>query len=104
MNDSVVCSSSRIRRRVSLVKPVGPGAAPLRARRQIREQECGLEVWGLECLAMRGLVPGRVIRGWFGSRSSFRVFSFPGANAVAVRACRAADSSHWWMSWHALLA
>ena len=55
-------------------------------------------------MAMRGLVPGRVIRGWFGSRSSFRVFSFPGANAVAVRACRAADSSPWWMSWHALLA
>ena len=42
----------------------GPRCCSFAGPPQICEQERGLEVWGLECLAMRGLVPGRLIRGW----------------------------------------
>ena len=93
----VVPSSSSTNRRVSAVRPVGPGAAPLRALLKLASDKVG---W-------RSGIGGWLGRGWcsgcwygsggrrLGSRSSCSVLSSPGAKAAAVSAWRAVESSPW---------
>ena len=94
----VMLSSSKISLKVSAVRPEGPGAAPLRARRTLA-RFVGLAGWNWRTCSGIGWY------GWAGrragSRSSCKVASLWGAKDPAVSACRAAGSSPWWTSWRA---
>ena len=100
----VILSSSKISLKVSAVRPEGPGAAPLRARRTLARRVAAGRLVGLAGWNWR-TCSGIGWYGWAGrragSRSSCKVASVWGAKGPAVSACRAADSSPWWTSWRA---
>ena len=100
----VMLSSSKISLKVSAVRPEGPGAAPLRARRTLARRVAAGRLVGLAGWNWR-TCSGIGWYGWAGrragSRSSCKVASVWGAKGPAVSAYRAADSSPWWTSWRA---
>lgn len=103
----VASSSSRTSRRVSLVRPDGPGAAP-----RLDFRRLWTIVWAGNWIGWSGwklLTSG--LRGWYGSgglragsRSSSKVPCVPGAVGPAVNACLAADNSPICTRWRARCA
>ena len=103
----VASSSSRTSRRVSLVRPDGPGAAP-----RLDFRRLWTIVWAGNWIGWSGwklLTSG--LRGWYGSgglragsRSSSKVPCVPGAVGPAVNACLAADNSPSCTRWRARCA
>lgn len=99
----VMLSSSKISLKVSAVRPEGPGAAPLRARRTLARRVAAGRLVGLAGWNWR-TCSGIGWCGWAGRRAGSRSSckdSVWGAKGPAVSACRAADSSPWWTSWRA---
>ena len=101
---AVLVSSSKSNRSVSVVRPEGPGAAPLRARRRLRRiMVMGMSAGRSGSNAMTSGASGPY-SSWgrrTGSRSSSKVCWVPGAKGPAVSACRAADSSPRWTRYRA---
>ena len=89
-------SSSRRMRRVSVVRPDGPGAAPLRPflrfmRMRSSGRSTGWSGWNSLSEGCRGAYGALGRRA--GSWSSRKVSAVPGARGPAVKACLAAESS-----------
>ena len=89
-------SSSRRMRRVFVVRPDGPGAAPLRPflrfmRMRSSGRSTGWSGWNSLSEGCRGAYGA--LRRRAGSWSSCKVSVVPGARGPAVKACLAAESS-----------